>query len=316
MNTVRVDGYRRDDERQSLAEKVKAINEDAALNWDNPEWRREMAAEITETIFEGFEHENLVGLMSEVENVGFDDRVFVDEVRGLRAYWVARGGYIQASHLRQDRLELPRDTVGIHVTEFEDKLRTNFAATQQTLISRGVERLDAKVNQRLLSVFQAAIPSGSDQYLSGSGVSLTTLNTAIREVKDESRSGDVAIVGRSTMVGQIMDGLTDNNGVPTGFLPETNEEFTRRGVLGTYRGARLIELRNFKDDEDDSFFPANEMFVIARDASRVAFYGGLLAKEGTELLSDYWHYMTRRDAGFLVLRPERLRRIVDTSITA
>jgi hypothetical protein len=273
-----------------------------------------MAQELTETIYKGFEHENLLGLMTEVENAPFDGRVFIKQVRGLKAHWVARGGYIESSTLRADVIELPRDTVGFHVEEFEDKLVTNFAETQATLVDLGIQRLDAEVNLRFLRALQAAVPSGSDQYISGAGLSLTALNTALREVRDESRDFTVTIVGRSTMTDQIIDLLTA--GPNSGFIPETNEALLRRGVLGVYRGARIVTLKNYKDADEKPFFPANEMWVIARDASKFAFWGGLKSKEFSEQDNWYWHFLARRDFGGIVHRPRRLRRIIDTSIVA
>jgi len=316
-NTFMVDSHgRTDEERKALREKIDRVNKAAADNWDNPAWRREMAQEMTETIYEGFEHENLLSLMAEVENAPFDGRVFVKEVEGLRAFWVARGGYIEASTMRSQVMEIPRDTIGFHVYEFEDKLRTNFAETQSTLTSLGVQRMDAEVNSRVLALFQAAIPNTSPYYVGGSGVDLTAVNTALREVRDESRSFEVSIVGRSTMTDQIMDELLGSAGNGGGFLPETNEAMIQRGVLGVYRGARIIALRNYKDDQDISFFPANEMYVVSRDASKFAFWGGLLSKEYVENDNWYWHYLARRDFGGVVHRPERIRRILDTSIPA
>lgn len=316
-NSLMVDPFgRTSEERAELRKQIQKVNEEAKANWDNPEWRREMAREMTETIYWGFEHENLLSLMSEVENAGFDDRVFVKEVRGLRAFWVARGGHIEASTLHAEVMELPRDTLGFHVEEFEDKLRTNFAETQATLVELGIQRMSAEVNKRVLSLFQNAVTSSSDYYISDSGVSLASLNTALREVRDESKSQEVAIIGRSTMTDQIMDELigAGNNGA--GFLPETNEEIIRRGVLGRYRNATIISLINHKDDKDISFFPANEMYVVSRDASKMAFWGGLMSKEYVEDDNWYWHYLARRDFGGVVHRPERIRRIVDTSLSA
>jgi hypothetical protein len=314
MNSMMVDHRGRTfQERSELRAKIDKLNAEAKANWDNPAWRRLMAQETTQTILEGFQHENLLQLLTNVENAPFDGRVFVKEIRGMRAFWVARGGYIEASTIRADVMELPRDTVGFHVYEFTDKLMTNFAETQSDLINLGIERMDAEVNHRVLRLFQAAIPPGHPSYLSGAGYTLATLNTAIREVQEETKEGEITIVGRRTMVDQIYEQLTaDNN---AGFLPETNEQVLRMGVLGQYRGARIVSLRNFKDDEDIPFWPANEMFVLGRDASRFAFWGGLMAKEWEEGDNWYWHYLARRDFGGVVYRPERARRIVDTSIT-
>ena len=317
MSSHMIDPYgRSEEERKELRAKIDLVNKDAFENWDDPAWRREMAQEMTTTIYEGFQHENLLSLMAEVENAPFDGRVFVKEVRGLRAFWVARGGYIEASSMKAQVMELPRDTIGFHVYEFEDKLRTSFAESQATLVDLGIQRLDAEVNLRVLSLFQAAVPDSSDYYISGAGLSLDSLNTAMREVRDESQGFEIAIVGRSTMTDQIIDELLGSAGNGTGFIPETNEQMVRRGVLGTYRGARIVTLKNYKDDEDVAFFPANELYVVARDASKFAFWGGLLSKEYEEDDNWYWHFLARRDFGGVVHRPERLRRIVDTSLSA
>lgn len=314
MNSNMVDSYgRTDTERNELRAKIDLLNKTAADRWDDPQWRREMAREMTETIYKGFDHENLLGLMTDLENAPFDGRVLIKEVRGLKAFWVARGGYIESSTLRADVMELPRDTIGFHVSEFEDKLRTNFAETQATLVDLGIKRMDAEVNLRFFRGLQAAVPSGSDGYIGGSGLDLTEINTALREVRDNSLDGAITIVGRATMTDQIIDEIL---GATHGaaYLPETNEALLRRGVLGTYRGARIVTLKNYQDDEEAPFFPANELWVIGRDASKFAFWGGLMSKEYTEQDNWYWHFLARRDFGGIVHRPRRLRRIVDSSI--
>lgn len=313
-----VDPYgRTDDQRKELREKLDAVNREAAAKWDDPTWRREMAVGMTESIYWGFEHENLLSLFAQVENAPFDGRVFVKETRGLRAFWVARGGYIESSTIHSEVMEIPRDTIGFHVYEMEDKLRTNFGETQATLVDLGGQRMDAQVNQRVLSLFQAAVPSSSPYYISGAGLNLVSLNTALREIKDQvpapGVNNDVTIFGRATMTDQIIDKLLGPTVNGVGFLPETNEQLIHNGVLGTYRGARIITLRNYLDDSSTSFFPANELYVVSRDAAKFAFWGGLLSKEYTEDDNWYWHYLARRDFGGLVHRPQRIRRIVDTA---
>lgn len=317
MTSTFIDSHGRTaEERNALRADVDRLNADAQANWDNPVWRREMAQYITETILMGFDHENLLQSLTTVENAPFDGRVLVKETRGLRAYWTARGGYIEASTIRSDIMEIPRDMIGFHVYEFEDKLRTNFAESQATLIELGTQRLDAEVNLRVLRLFQAAIPSSSPYYITGASVSLAALNTALREVADATLdAGSVTIVGRRTMIDQIVDELTVNNNYSS-FLPQTNEDLLKRGMLGSYRGANIVALTNFRDDENVPFFPGNEMFIVAQDASKFAFWGGLLSKEWTEQDNWYWHYMARRDFGGLVHRPDRIRRVVDTSVAA
>lgn len=298
------------EERAALKAEVDQINAEAAENWDDPAWRRLMKAQITESLTEGFEHESLLDLMTQVERVGIDERILVKETKGLKAHWLARGGVIETSSLSKDIWEMERDTLGFGVNEFEQKLRTSFAETQSTLIDLGAARMSSEVNLRFLSTFQEAIAPSSDYYIAGAGLSLSALDTALDEVFDETLDGEVVIVGRRTMVGQIANELT--SGGYTAYLPETNEELRRTGILGEYKGAKILQLKNFKDDNNVSFFPANELFVLGRDASKAGFWGGLESQEWTDS-EWYWNYRAKQDFGCIVHHPERARRVVDTS---
>ena len=303
-------------EVEALRKKVAQLNEEARVNFDNPVWRRERAQEMTETIYQGFQHENLLALMAQVENLPFDGRSFVKEVRGLKAFWIARGGHIEASTLHAEVMEIARDTIGFHVTEFEEKLETNFAETATTLVDLAVQRMDAAVNQRALGLFQAAIPDSSPNYVHGNGVGLGAINSALASVRDASRTRQVSIVGRPTMTEQIMDELLGSSYNGSGFLPATNEDLVLRGVLGTYRGANIVSLTNYLDDNDVPFFPGNELYVVSSDASKFAFWGGMKTKEYVEEDNWYWHYLGKKEFGGVVHRPDRIRRIVDDELPA
>lgn len=297
------------EERAKARELIEKVNEEARLHWNEPAWRREMAAVLTRSILEGFQFETFYDEIVNVERVGFDDRVILEEETGLKVFFIAKGGHIEASALVSQSMEIPRDTLAFHVYEFEDKMQSGFAKSAATLRGLAVQRLDWGVNKQIKALVEAAIPDGSSPYyISGAGVSQVALNEAIREVRDESLSGSVTIFGRSTMVDQVADF--------TGFADEALEEIRNRGRIGVYRGATIVQARNWKDEDGASYIPANEMYVIARDAGLFAMYGGLKTKEYDELDNWYWHYIGRQDFGGTLHRPERVRRIVDTSITA
>jgi hypothetical protein len=298
-------------EKAELRQVCDDLSAEARDNWEDPNWRRLMAQALTEAIYVGFQYENILDLMSIVERVPEDGRIFMKETKGLRAFWTAKGGYIEASNLQTEITELVRDMIGYHVYEFADKLRNNFAETSSTLIDLGAQRLDSEINLRVMRTFQAAIPPSSPYYIQGGGLSLPALDAAINQVYDETLDGNVTIIGRRTMTGQIVDQIT--NGTYTSFLPTTNEDLLRRGVIGTYKGATIATLKNYRDDEDQSFFPGNEMYVVGRDASKFGFWGGPLSKEWEDH-NWYWHYLARQDFGGGVFRPERLRRIIDTNM--
>jgi len=303
-----IDNHGRTSEQRSKAiDLIDKVNAEAKANWNDPAWRRAMASVITTSILEGFTFETFYDQLINVERVGFDDRVILEEETGLTVFFIAKGGHIEASAMVSESMEIPRDTLGFHVYEFEDKMQSNFAKSAAQLRNLAVRRLDWGVNKQVKALIEAAIVSGGDYYISGASLSQSALNTAIRQVRDESETGVITLYGRSTMVDQIADF--------TGLADEALEEIRARGRLGTYRGASVVQVRNYKDEEGVSFIPANELYVVGQDAGLMALYGGLKAKEYVEQDNWYWHYIGRQDFGGALPHPERVRRFVDTSIT-
>ena len=305
------------DETQLTAEEaaeyqalIKAVNEEARDNWDDLGWRRERAADIRTQIQYNFESQSLFRTYITFRNLGFEDRRIIRQTRGLKAFWMARGGYIEESQLRTSEFELPRDMLGFHVSEQEDKLRINFAETSAELVRLGTLRMEAEINRRLIQLLQAAVPSGSPFYVSGAGLSQAAVNAALNGVGDMAGGGGgpVTLLGRTTMTGQITDF--------TGYGNETQEEIRRAGRLGVYRGANIQTVTNYLDDDNVSYLPANELWVLMGTAGEFATFGDLMFKESTEDRNWYWHYIARRDVGGMIYAPWQVRRIVDTSIPA
>jgi hypothetical protein len=300
-----VDAFGRSiEDKREAKQLAEAANLEAQENWHNPTWRAEFAADLTESILLGFETETLVDTLVESETTDFNGRVFVREATGLKAFWMARGGYIEASELSAEVVEVPRDMLGVHVWEFDDKFVNNFSDSARTLRDLAIQRMDAEINRRVHTTLSAAVTGANA--ISAAGLSAASLNKAIREVADESTTGEVTIFGRPTMVDQITDF--------TGFGNETLEEIRQKGVLGVYRGAQVVRLRNFKDEDNLPYIPANELWVLSRDCGKMAFFGGMKSKEFEDLDNWYWHYIARRDLGLLIHHPERARKITDTSI--
>jgi hypothetical protein len=296
------------EDKRAKREIMERANEEARQNWDNAQWRSEFAAELTESILLGFEYETLIDRWIETETTDFNGRISVREATGLKAFWMARGGYIEASQMSAEIAEIPRDMIGVHVFEFEDKFVNNFTESAQTLRDLAIQRMDAEINRRVHTVLAEAVPSGSPFYVATPGLSKAALDNSIRAVQDASRTGQVVIVGRPTMVDQIVDF--------EGFGMETLEEIRQKGVLGNYRGADIVRLRNYKDEDGQPYLPGNELWVMARDTGKFAFFGGLKSKEFMDNDNWYWHYIARRDAGLLVYHPERARRLVDSNQSA
>jgi len=294
-----------------------ALNEEAKANWDNESWHREMAAVLSERFDYGFTFDNLFGTYFQVRQVGEFDQLTITERRGLNVFWTARGGYIEETQLKTERFTLPRDTIGFHVSEFADKLRANYAETIEALVALAQQRLDAEVNRRMLQLLQAAIPSSSPYYVNAStGLTKAILDTSLREVQDNVKptggvQAPVTILGRAQMVDQISDVVTDAAAL---YDPEATAEIRSRGRLGVYRGASIVRINNYTDENDTSYIPANELWVFGGTVGMFVKYGGMQTKSWEENTVDYRHYKGRMDCGGLIYHPEQARRIVDPTL--
>lgn len=300
-------------ERREYAAMKAALDQQAKDNWHNPLWHREVADLISSRIDWGFEFNNNFGEYFSVERVGEGDIYEVMEVRGLQAYWTAKGGYINETELRTNRWTMGRDTLGFHVKEFEDKIRLNFAWSLEKIIGLAEQRFDAQVNQKMFQLLQAAVPSSSPYYVAASGgLTKVMLDSAITAVQDALRPNGVAnmpvtIIGRRAVIDDISTVVTDPSAL---YDPQATAEIRANGRLGVYRGANIQVLQNYGDANDVEFLPSNELWVFGGEVGKFVFYGGPITKAWTENTVDYMHYRTRRDMGGLVYRPQYARRIV------
>lgn len=301
------------EEREELAELERLADAEALENWEDPAWRAQFLFDLASATFEGFQHEQLLDRFSTVETVGEFEPITIEEITGLEVFWVSLGGQIDQSRITERVWYMPHDYVGWHVEELEDKVRSGFSRSVRSLQNLGISQMDAAINKRLFTTLQTAIPTsgpGSEFYVPTPGLTKAVVDAAIRDVSDETLEDQVTIVGRATMIGQLLDEIEGS-----GLYDQTSEEILRTGrIAGTYKGATIIQLKNFKDGQNRSFFPANELWVVGRDASKSGFFGGMRAWEWVPPGTDYFNYQARRKAGFAVHHKERARRIVDTSM--
>jgi hypothetical protein len=307
------------EEQAALKAAKDKLNAEVAANWHDEKYRQDKALELTDQIYWGFDNESLIEEMTTVYRLGAYDRAYLEEARGMRAFWTARGGDIEASSMYRQRAEVRQDQIAFRVGEFSDKLEANFAETAATLIELGQRRLESEIQRRVLSLFRAATPSAGtySNYAQGAGVTLSAINTALRTVKDapnpQGNVNDVVIIGRSLIVDRIMDELLGTSGAGSNFLLQSNEEFVKQGMLGNYRGANIVRLNNHQDETGASFFPANELYVVTKNAAHFYWFGGPKTKQWEDN-NWYWNYQARQSVGCAVPYPARIYRYVDTSI--
>jgi hypothetical protein len=305
------------DEIKALQAKV---DEEARENWDNPEWRRQLAADLVEQYDWGFYNgANLFNGYVDTEQVAEFDRVVIRDMRGMQVFSTARGGYIDESTIMDEVFEVPRDqTVGFHVTELEDNLRANFSNTIQHMVDKGNQRFDAEVNRQILTLSQAAVPSTAANYTASVGLTKAELDAAIRQVKDAIRPDGtgpvpITILGRAAMLDAISD-FPGHSYQPV-FADPALEEVRRNGYLGTYKGCNVVQVTNYADANGVPYTQANELWVMGGTAGKFVFYGNMVMRMWNENTTDVVHFRARKNMGALIYRPQLLHRVVDSSIT-
>jgi hypothetical protein len=308
---------------EALAEynRVKAaLNQEALDNWHNPAWHREQAAILEERFDFGFQFDNLFPTYFETETVGEFDQVTFTERRGMKVFSTARGGYVDETELQTERWTLPRDSMGFHVKESDWRLRANYAETLEQLAELGTQRMDAEINRRIFTMLQASVPSNSPYYINASGgLTKQILDQALRGVLDAPRANNVGrqgltIIGRSGPIDEVSNVITNSsNGV---FDPEGTALIREKGFIDVYKGANVIRLQNFTDENDQSYIPDDELWVFGGTVGKFVKYGGVRVNSWAENTVEYRHIQARLDIGGAIFYPRFARRIILGDLTA
>lgn len=299
-------------EADEFAKIKAALDAEAKKHWDSPEWHRQQAATLNSQLDYGFVFENLFASYIETINAAEDAKIYLRERTGLKVFYTHRGGYIEESQIQTQDWEIPRDTLGFHVSEFADKLRFGFAENIQGMVGLGQRRMEAETNRRIFNLLTEAIPTSSPYYVDAHAAGLTddVLSDAITDVEDAIRPNGqadvpVTILGRAAGVNAVTK-LATGSGI---FDPEAAAEIRAKGRIGTWKGANVVRIRNYTDESGVSYLPANEVWVFGGQVGKFVLYGGPRTKQWEENTTDYVHYRHRRDLGGLIHHPEQARRI-------
>jgi hypothetical protein len=199
------------------------------------------------------------------------------------------------------------------VSEFDDKLQIGFADSMEAMAALGNARVEVEMNRRIFTLLQEAIPSSSAYYVDATSGGLTkeVLDDSLRGAWDAVRPDGLGpvpmtIIGRAVNV----DAISDLSTAPGTFDPSATEELRAQGYVGSYRGAQVIRVRNYTDEDGVSFIPDNEVWVFAGTVGTFVKYGPAKVREWLENTVDYRHYRLRQDMGGMVYHPEQARRIV------
>lgn len=291
---------------------AKTVNEAAAANWGDPKWHREQAAVIGEVIDEKFDRgpNPFAGVINTV-TVGYADVKTIKLRRGLQVFGVATGGYVDESTLQTDIYTMGRDSFGWHIVATEEDALSDWAETTASIRQLATMKEEQEILRRQYALLDEAVTSSSAYFVDGTGgLTKPMLDDAINAVFDAPRyevplalNSQIQIIGRASAVDQIAD-------LPN-FTPSENalDEIRATGFLGTYKGARVVRLQNFTDEDGTSYFPEDELWVVSPGAGQFVLYGGTRPNGWVEPALRKAHMDSRRTVGGAVYQPQVVRRI-------
>lgn len=206
-----------------------------------------------------------------------DKSLVVRETKGMQVFWVAKGGYVQESHARQDLFEAPRDLVGFHVSEFEEKVIEDPEGTADLYYDLAYQKIKNELLLRCLLTLSAAKPS-ADEWPKGNPSLL--VDEVIDEVPEDLGS-EVIGIGRHKA---------------WSLLPEIE-------------GIEKISLRNFRGVAGEDQFPADRVFLLSPTAGRFVVWNKPYRKSYAESDNWFYHVLGRWEVGLMLHHPERVRRL-------
>ncbi len=225
-------------------QKAQTVIMELAKN-PNPNNLYELAQLIGFLVDDKFnETTNYIDLMADVKRVGLGDKLEFKKQRGtIAAKWQAKGSTAYRTMVGTEYSTMETDEIScapaVNLEQLENG-QINFAQ----LVTDATTAMEHKLITQVETVIEAYWDDlGSPWYASGNGVTsaIDAIITAVGRLGSPAVLGDIALL-------QKFVNLTGFNGiVPEGFVVD----FHRTGMIGSYRGAKLVQLANPLTNDTD-----------------------------------------------------------------
>lgn len=249
---------------------------------------------------------NLKDIMSrygEVHNIARNEaaviEVYEHEMRGARRQ--AEGSDVRFGKVSKTNVPVQFETISAGMSvDYRDLIDASIEFLQdytvELMTSIDNEIVNKVVTELVDNIKAAATANKPVYYATGSGISQTALDEAIKVVR---RSGDANIFGDYSVVTQLEDfvGFHSDNFVV--LAEERLMEIDNIGYIAKYRGSNVTEIKNALDfynkttlstgkDFYDTLLPESDLFVMANGRfapNHIFFRGGLMTQKGNVVSS-------------------------------
>lgn len=244
---------------------------------------------------------NWLDTLADVKRVGFGDKAqFQLKQEGIRAFIQAKGSTTARSKVASKTISLG-DTLAVSARPVVNliELKTNQVAMAD-LIRDAAYQMELAELEYIQKVLNDAAEEWKDPYYAeGQGIMKSVLDPMIRHWVRMSGGQAPALFGDIEMTSKLAEQTGFNGQFADALIVEQNNA----GVIGTYLGAKVVNLINpLKGATDDPTFDINKLYMVPGfvDASmrplKVVYEGDVTSMEETHI--DDQSYEVRLDQFF------------------
>lgn len=283
-----------DDKRLEKAENI------LAKMFATEDGRMEIASLITEYIEDYYNKFDISPLIFKTKRFKLgEEALFKTHKKGIVAYETAPNAYVPKSQNYETEYTMTFTNLGVRPTALLQDLKTGRLSSLAELIKDGQTAVDEKrmemVWELLAQTYNAT--SNKENYFKTNTVNQTSLDAAINRVRKVTG-------GRPTIIADY-DLLTEIEKFD-GFkaLEPVYNEVRENGLLGMYRGCKLIYLPEIKNPvTQESAVPLDKIMVVGKDIGYAATKGDAIFEQSKDLDDLTWSCRYDKRVGWAITEP-------------
>ena len=245
---------------------------------------------------------NWLTQVADTKYVGYGEKAaFKVKQEGIRAFIQAKGATPARSKIAHKQVTL--DTIAVSARPVINTYELKTGRVQMAdLIRDAANEMSQKEIEHIQTVLHTAATNWSTPfYGTGSGVVKTVLNPMIQHWM---RTGAVSLLGDIAIISKLAEqtGFTASTTTQQ-YSPSIIDEYVRSGVIGTYYGAKVVNLVNpYLADNVTPQIDTKKLYILPTAAAadmrplKVVFEGDVQSAESTNI--DDLAYEVRLDQYF------------------
>lgn len=266
------------------------------------EGRRILADQIRKYVEKDLTQSDVAGVILTKETLRDGETPRFVTRKGIKAYVHEPGSYAPKSMITQESIVAYPELISANPEVLINQLRSGRVGDIQYIRRRATAEIIGKKNSITFNTILGAVPDTSeDNYAEcTTEVDKLALNAAMSYVSDVA-GGVKAIIGRGPAVDPIADF--------EGFSDATQEQIDKKGQLGSYRGARIVRLKQYVDADGVATIPEDEILVIGDYVGHAFTVGDMGAEQALDVNTLLWNIHLYEQFGCVVIYADRIYRI-------